>query len=244
LFYRGKGCTFAAVMTKQTAHGARIRPILFSTAMVQAILEGRKTQTRRVVKVQPKDSRAWELTRLLDTTNKEKKKHTGKLQWCVRNNQHSISEFDDRFFDCPYGQPGDILWVRESWTHTYQLGLNFEDENYGFVYKADWQDWEQYEGWKWKPSIHMPFAAARIFLRIKSVRVERLQDITRSDIRAEGLVCPQELRGDDTYPNYRQWYPAAWKSLWQSINGPESWDANPWVWVLEFERVSREEAGL
>jgi hypothetical protein len=184
------------------------RPILFSTAMVQAILDGRKTQTRRVV-----------------------------------NPHHAPLEFEPNEWVinlafCPYGQPGDVLWVRETFAHTSQLNLNAEDDNYGYVYKADGQPWEDYEGWKWRPSIHMPREAARLFLRIKDVRVERLQEISPESCIAEGLYTT--LREHDAVMQLQD----QWQDLWQSINGPESWDANPWVWVVEFERISREEAGL
>ena len=192
------------------------RPILFSTAMVQAILDGRKTQTRRVVK-----GPVMKLDYVIATT-----------------------------VPCPYGQPGDVLWVRETWAHTSQLNINPEDENYGYVYKADGQPWEDYEGWKWKPSIHMPREAARMFLRIKAVRVERLQEISEEDALAEGIgrINVRLTNYDLAYRDYIHpgvffrvplW---SFKSLWESINGPESWQANPWVWVVEFERITKEEA--
>jgi hypothetical protein len=188
------------------------RPILFSTAMVQAILDGRKTQTRRVVKGNP-DMIGY--ARITSVPNGVFEDMAGKP------------------IKCPYGQPGDVLWVRETWAHTKQLNINPEDENYDYVHKAGSEDWESFEGWRWKPSIHMPREAARLFLRIKSVRVERLQEISNDDIRAEGAAefgCTTHRLN--------------WQTLWQSINGPESWDANPWVWVVEFERITREEAGL
>jgi hypothetical protein len=113
-----------------------MKQILFSTEMVQAILDGWKTQTRRVVKTI--DARGFRTANL------------------------PFEDFYGREFKCPYGQPGDVLWVRETWAHTSQLNINPEDENYGYVYKADGQPWEDYEGWKWKPSIHMPREAARM----------------------------------------------------------------------------------
>lgn len=211
----------------------KLRPILFSTAMVQAILEGRKTQTRRVVKPQPmKDSAA---------------PHKDGNQWL-----HMGS-----VYKCPYGQPGDILWVRETWA----LPQDLDGNDIGYQYKTEYGDGS--EDWNWKPSIHMPFAAARIFLRIKSVRVERLQGITEEDAIDEGVetklygshpyFCtldytrrPKKQGGfwpgfcADTGDQFRK----SFHTLWQSINGAESWNANPWVWVVEFERIRREEAGL
>jgi hypothetical protein len=114
------------------------------------------------------------------------------------------------------------------------------------VAQAPHQEWIVYRecdnrtdyGGPWKPSIFMPRRACRILLEITDVRVERLQDISRAEIRAEGLQCPPELASDDISPNYRDWYPAAWRELWESINGPDSWNANPWVWVVEFKRVT------
>lgn len=187
-------------MTKHTNTGARLRPILFSTAMVQAILEGRKTQTRRVVK--------------------------GEHLRGVTCDATMYSQMATR---CPYGQPGDILWVRETFMPITTYSVDGAVK--GFAHKADRKEWDDCA--KWKPSIFMPFAAARIFLRIKSVRVERLQDITEEDAVAEGVF--------NTFINTakHQFY-----KIRQSINGPESWDANPWVWVVEFERITREEAGV
>ncbi|RBB97492.1 hypothetical protein C3E97_027630 [Pseudomonas sp. MWU12-2115] len=198
------------------------RPILFSAPMVRAILEGRKTVTRRAMKVQP----------VL----------TGKL-WQVYGagwsagvtsvpviSGHSLST------KCPYGKPGDRLYVRETFNRTNPGGAEGV-----YYYRADGEFPNSIGGGKftdaesWKPSIHMPRAASRILLEITDVRVERLQDISRSDIRAEGLQCPPELASDDVSPNYRDWYPAAWKKLWNSTGG--DWDANPWVWVVEFKRV-------
>jgi DNA-directed RNA polymerase subunit H (RpoH/RPB5) len=222
------------------------RPILFSTAMVQAILDGRKTQTRRVVKPQPytvRKGKAWQKDYVtvwsddfFEIVTTDKHPETG--QQIVKP------------IKCPYGQAGDVLWVRETWAHTSQLNINSEDVNYGYVYKADGQPWEDYEGWRWRPSIHMPREAARLFLRITNVRVERLQEISEEDAINEGverkhgnaLEIQWKCYGNDNAAFFSPSY--SFRTLWQSINGPESWEANPWVWVVEFERISREEAGL
>lgn len=178
----------------------KLRPILFSTEMVQAILDGRKTQTRLVVK--PKH---------------EPTPHP-----------FGVGEYFKHIDLCPYGQPGDILWVRETFKKLQTLNETL------FLYKASPIINSNVN---WQPSIHMPFAAARIFLRVKTVRVERLQEISEDDAIAEGCCYG---KGDGTVD------PAVgnkhFPTLWQAINGPESWDANPWVWVVEFERISREEA--
>lgn len=220
--------------------------------MVRAILEGRKTVTRRAVKPQPE-------VRMVDMIGPMltfKNKRGG--HWLYPNAKAQI------IADCPYGKPGDRLWVRETFALLgnedgccidWQDNLVKGDErgaariyrascppgDYGLNQipaKAEWKpDTEamEYDG-AWRPSIHMPRWASRILLEITDVRVERLQDISRADIRAEGLQCPPELASDDVSPNYRDWYPAAWRELWESTGG--NWDANPWVWVVEFKRVT------
>jgi hypothetical protein len=171
------------------------RPILFSGPMVRAILDGRKTQTRRVVK--------------------------------LRNDScgDPIMPNDPRM-PCPFGGPGDRLWVKE--THGPSAG--------GMVYRADGGT-ACPDGGKWRPSIFMPRWASRITLEVTGVRVERLQDISQADAMAEGVTqgVYRGLTGsivatceDQVVEGYRE--------LWQSINGPGSWDANPWVWVVEFKR--------
>jgi len=186
-------------------------PILFSTPMVQAILDGRKTQTRRVVK--------------------------GKECWPK----------------CPYGQPGDVLWVRESIAPTFGEYLH-KETNLPFIYKADVKGLTESEekslmkefGFKYKPSIHMTKAACRIFLQVKDVRVERLQDISEYDAIAEGVkhwysFLYAENRYQDYLNSTSSWRSSisSFQSLWASINGLESWDANPQVWVIEFERIEK-----
>ena len=204
------------------------RPILFSAPMVRAILEGRKTVTRRALNAQALKNIGYgvQLGECHELPTE------GPLH------PNSVDYYNDF---CPFGQPGDRLWVRE----TFGLQVRHYGGGAGehIVYRATNPDaiyCNSAEGQeylvKWKPSIHMPRAACRILLEITDVRVERLQDISRADIRAEGLQCPSELASDDVSPNYRDWYPAAWRELWESTGG--NWDANPWVWVVEFKRVT------
>ena len=182
------------------------RPILFSGAMVRAILEGRKTQTRRVVKP---TSGPHSIEKTICTP--------GSLAAFIRHR-------------CPYGQPGDRLWVRETW------GIHDADPARAW-FRADpgVEDCvaKSTAGWKWRPSIHMPRWASRITLRLTDVRVERVQDISVSDCIAEGLGYPT----DDRYAAVDNFKP-----LWDSINAARGygWDANPWVWVLVFEPVPKE----
>jgi len=217
------------------------RPILFSAPMVRAILEGRKIVTRREIKPRMRSADIqFELHQ--QTDGSWRPMHTFD-ESCMDNQgtEHPIV--------CPYGKPGDRLWVRETWYCNH-----FEVQQGPYLQPADMTDLDQaredgelayaadgltpYEQDQptWKPSIHMPRWACRILLEITDVRVERLQDISRADIRAEGLQCPPELASDDVSPNYRDWYPLAWRDLWESTGG--NWDANPWVWVVEFKRVT------
>lgn len=201
-----------------------MKPILFSTPMVQAILRNKKTQTRRIMPEQPNEY-------LLPCG-------TSKRYWA--NDPEYLKA---KYYRSKY-EIGDILWVRETWQHTKCLSINWEDETYGYVYKADKQPWEDYEGWKWKPSIHMPKEAARLFLKITDIRVERLQDISQADAIAEGVESVRQL-GRSYYKlyygnkkfDYDESPIVSYMSLWQKINGKDSWSENPYVWVYEFERI-------
>lgn len=191
----------------------KTKPILFSTPMVKAILEGRKTQTRRIVKSIPNDTfQIW-----FDGG-----------EWIVqnKNGQCWTKKLKPRY------HKNDILWVRETFQHTKCLNLHPSDDNYGYIYKSDDQPWEDYENWKWKPSIFMPKEAARIFIKVINVHVQRLQDISESDAIAEGIIIEKTPFIEPAN---------AFASLWQSINGKKSWAQNPFVWVYEFERTEKPE---
>ncbi len=202
------------------------RPILFSGEMVRAILDGRKTMTRRIVT--PQFSQKWgcgcpnKSTFTLMNGDQEWKDAfavhvdrltpTGHWQWVF----------------CPYGKPGDRLWVRETWA---QVGMPGTLSGY-IRYKADEQNAVgAYGAQKWKPSIFMPRWASRITLEITGVRVERLQDISEENAEAEG--CTGDHRADRDLDAAQEF-----RSLWDSINGKRaSWTSNPWVWVIEFKRA-------
>lgn len=190
------------------------KPILFNTENVRALLEGRKTVTRRVVKPQPLD----------------KPMVFNDVEEGINIVCHIAGKEVLYNYFPPY-QPGDILWVRETWAKS-MAGT--------FMYRAD-DKAIMVE--RWHPSIHMPREAARIFLRVTGVRVERLQDINGLHAKeegCEGYVHINPLYGcPETVHNF--------KTLWDSTLKPADrpvygWDANPWVWVIEFERISREEA--
>ena len=204
-----------------------VKPILFTTEMVRAILEGRKTVTRRLVKPQPPGG--------VDGLHQI----DGRGRW--------RSFGDDVWFEIPAPcQPGDILWVRETWSQVY-----IRQKRY--LYKAD-ADRGVGEGAnlpiRWHPSIHMPQEAARVFLRVTDVRVERLQEITGEQVGAEGPPKAFEYNTPDgtvitldedgySYHGFK----AVWNSTIKAKDLPDyGWDANPWVWVIEFERINKDEA--
>lgn len=254
----------------------RERPILFSAPMVHAILEGRKTQTRRVVKLphsnplghwEPflfggqgcRDSRGLEISGQMTISHTR----TGEV------------------IGCPYGKPGDRLYVRETWgvgtrpcpRNGWRDGIEYRADDFGLdeadllplwtVTVPDDKDLEDYRGNGWKPSIHMPRWASRIDLEITGVRVERLKSISEADAMAEGII-EYDMGGHgplfgtgypDTDPFARDTPVGACAALWDAINGKPKierdaggneiarhrfdWEANPWVWVVEFQRVDQ-----
>ena len=205
------------------------RPILFSAPMVRAILDGKKTQTRRIVKPQesihgPCDD--------------------GNLYWipaAMQGDPDPNCKTVLAVNKCPYGIPGDRLWVRETWFDNMASDDGDEARTPArCVYRADGefidQFPEEYMDGKWTPSIHMPRWASRITLEVVEVRVERLQDITEHDAEREGAATCDHFadakRGHPLQPHKTSF---AW--LWNKINGRDSWIANPWVWVVVFKRL-------
>jgi hypothetical protein len=193
------------------------RPILFSTPMVQAIMSGNKTQTRRVVKPQPdEDGLARHIER----------------QW---------EDTSSKSYKCPYGKPGDVLWVREQhyvfgewehngatptgkqkWTFKRHIDVDVMFTEPGTVMPNTYRK----PAWYKRTSLFMKKDVTRIWLEITDVRIERLQDITERDVIREGTYY---------ILNVQAWF----SDLWSSINGADSWKANPWVWVVEFKRIER-----
>lgn len=192
------------------------RPILFSAPMVCAILDGKKTQTRRVIKPQPE----WMEPEVVWTLRENGHSGTG---WYAHNEDYP--EEGSLFYHCPYGTPGDRLWVRETF-HTVDGASAFYRADYEHNPKGDKE-----HGIVWTPSIHMPRWASRITLKVTDVRVERLQDISEKDAWAEGCEG-----FDDDVSGGKSGY-CEYAELWEAINGKGSWEANPWVWVVEFREV-------
>ena len=197
-------------------------PILFSTMMVQALLAGRKTQTRRgnglkKVNENPDQVRYLRMQEFPDGTWRAVFQHE--------------NEDEPGSVKSPYGKPGDILWVREGFQH---------NNKGGFIYKSDVTT-----PVTWKPSIHMPKEAARIWLQVESITVERLQDISDEDAIAEGIEIianapfvhrfkAYDLEGSTPFHQAKE----SFQSLWMKINGKESWLTNPWVWIVTFKMLS------
>lgn len=249
-------------------------PILFSTPMVQAELDGRKTNTRRLknLEVINENPDKWSF--------QEKFTHVGKYE----RDKHAYRFVDGEgsFMDilCPFGRPGDLLWVRENWQlkgwdfeegtmtvkyatgETYKCLAHDPDEDSSWLMdKVDWLEDHGYikpdptneemfvftdKKQPYKPSIHMPKEAARIWLQVESVRVERLQDISEQDAIAEGIEkkpgSSSSTMFDYKHYGYDHSYDveakASFRTLWDSINGPDSWPANPWLWVISFRVLS------
>lgn len=218
------------------------RPILFSGPMVRALLAGRKTQTRRTVKLAvPSDADEVFFWSGDDLRRQGFSNVADTGLWARKNGRDGYLRFIGR---CPYGSPGDQLWVKE--THAVvprssyamsvgvQQTLKPDDGHDAAVYAADW---ERSKPGRWRPSIHMPRWASRLTLGVTDVRAERLQDISAADAYAEGgdpvHMQPGGAQGDPS----EGWlcYRAGFESLWASINGPDGWAANPWVWVVSFE---------
>lgn len=239
--------------------GDQERPILFSGPMVRAILDGRKTQTRRIVKPQPPE---W-------ATHAELHMdgwffHDGPED---REDLWFYPDYESDGLQCPFGHPGDRLWVRETWGVLDQFfeGIDqqpdrpfkiIKEEKFGkgyygssyVIYGADgpnsWANDEGEECTRWKPSIHMPRWASRITLEITGVRVERLKKITRLEALKEGFQGHEPIPGEDDERIFawegRSSAPdplAHFAATWDSLYGFGSWEANPWVWVIEFRRI-------
>lgn len=224
------------------------RPILMKGEMVRAILEDRKTQTRRIVNPMPPEHMDQALH--VGAGSFEAVRRSGLFRFAENETGDMWPNGPLR---CKYGVPGDRLWVRETWQgplvpydqaqELFKHSEQFESPEF-CEYRADggpdpvFINADEEERYGWRHSIHMPRWASRITLEITDVRVERLQDISEEDALAEGVAGEQEAAaaGLDWYDKPRR----AFRFLWQSINGTDSWDANPWVWVIEFRRVEQE----
>lgn len=211
------------------------RPILFSGPMVRAILEGRKTVTRRALKGRhlprlsssPFPGAEWTATA----------QHHPRYGFNVSGATEAECAAELAMYGaCPHGRRGDRLWVREAWA---RVGIAQAPDQQWVVYRES--DNRTDYGGPWKPSIHMPRWASRILLEITAVRVERLQDISEAQALAEGIYSDPAVNGmytadGDNYTSKQDGPGRAFADLWKSTGG--DWVANPWVWVVEFKRVT------
>ncbi|GKN94462.1 hypothetical protein [Klebsiella pneumoniae] len=213
------------------------RGMIFNGEMVRAILEGRKTQTRRVMKVQPESNQLG----LLLITDSTKRSDISKYHWAESN--ATGNHVRSKLFSCPFGAVGDRIWVRETWAEAGASApdLKLYRANYPEHVPPIYENVPPAEEIRWTPSIHMPRWASRILLEITDVRVERLNAISEEDARAEGIIDGGCLNCGEPEPcgcaNPEPDATDAFAYLWQSIYGQENWNANPWVWVIEFKRV-------
>lgn len=226
------------------------RGMIFNAEMVRAILDGRKTQTRRIMKVQPESNQLG----LLLITDSTRHSDIGKYHWAESN--ATGNHVRSKLFSCPFGAVGDQIWVRETFQgplFDYELMDEYLEDSSKFEkpefcqYAADgghrpeYQDADDNLRHGWRPSIHMPRWASRILLEITDVRVDRLNAISEEDARAEGIIDGGCLNCGEPEPcgcaNPEPDATDAFAYLWQSIYGQENWNANPWVWVIEFKRV-------
>jgi len=226
-------------------------PILFSTPMVQALLDGRKTMTRRIVNTKRS---GWDCQTMKFALSKIIRAIDTKISSVI--GFHAFFQANDSDHKlgtmCHYGQPGDVLWVRESFSFWLDA----------IKYKADGES--VLKGFKYKPSIHMRKDYARIWLQVEEIRVEQLQDISEEDAKSEGIlpaiessssflyydkysmkllaggamktevIKGEKVRIGASYTGAK----SSFRSLWTYINGPQSWDSNPWVWVVKFKTLS------
>jgi len=209
-------------------------PILFSTAMVQANHDGRKNQTRRL--------------NGLDMFNAEPSKYKYQGLHDFTPSIHLMKEVSglkcEWEVDCPYGQVGDVLWVRESFAEV----RNLHGARLWYVYKTGYRTNNGLH--PWRPSIHMPATACRSWCIITGIECQRLQDITTEDAIGEGIAVVSVANQKQTY--YRNYHSEkgyvsrpvnSYQTLWESINGLDSWDANPWVWVVHYQHTTTPPAG-
>jgi len=235
------------------------KPIIFNAEMVRAILDRRKTQTRRPIKPQPPSSE-YELATVTDCIRN--RKNIGKHFWVLMDDFGEVIDDEQPYFSCRYAV-GDVLWVRETWA---ELGY-IEDPNnvmpvhmrldkqgiertvvyYEEIPDMCWIDGDGFQEWRkdgseashWRPSVHMPRWAARFFLEVTAVRAERLQDISHADAKAEGIECHGSYELRDERLTLHQ---LAFSHTWDSIYAKRGfgWAANPFVWVFDLKRVEVE----
>jgi hypothetical protein len=194
----------------------KLIPMLFSTEMARANMEGRKTETRRIMKKQAPEGCKFigGIEQIVDDWNVKLGYY-----WSdgTTGNMQGFWPENNKVLFCPYGQPGDVLWMRENWNRTAEGEYLFAATDGADSFRVN--D-------KWKPNIHMPLEACRFFAEITEIRVQRLQSITEESAKSEGAPGPFGM------------HQFGFLSIWIKINGKESWEQNPWVWVVKYRRLT------
>ena len=195
------------------------RGLIFNGEMVRAILDGRKTQTRRIMKNQPAGDFPQTPALIRNVVG-------AGFQWYGHYGESGI-------FNCPFGAVGDRIWVRETWAEAGARApdLKLYRANYPEHVPTHYENVPPADEIRWTPSIHMPRWASRLTLEITGVRVERLRDLNEEDAKSEGITPPS----GGVLPGWE--YRINFRDLWMSIYGADNWEANPWVWVIEFKVV-------
>lgn len=193
------------------------RGLIFNGEMVRAILDGRKTQTRRIMKNQPAGDFPQTPALIRNVVG-------AGFQWYGHYGESGI-------FNCPFGAVGDRIWVRETWAEAGASApdLKLYRANYPEHVPTHYENVPPADEIRWTPSIHMPRWASRLTLEITGVRVERLRDLNEEDAKSEGITPPS----GGVLPGWE--YRINFRDLWMSIYGADNWEANPWVWVIEFK---------
>lgn len=209
------------------------KPTLFNTEMVQAILEGRKTSTRRPVKRTPSNDDPCGYGFWKEYNERDSR-------WYIKDYTHSCCWFTLEEYMSKWSKyhVGDILYVRETWCQSTEIEPDYGKQEYH--YKATPDDFikQSPQGFvKWKPSIHMPKEAARIFLKVTDIRIERIMATTAGDCKKEGIKLDYDITDIWSADSYIDEF----KKLWDSIYSKQGdgWNENPWVWVIEFEKVMK-----
>jgi hypothetical protein len=223
-------------------------PIIFNDWSIRRILAGEKTQTRRLTGLDEINESPfeWQSGEMMSFDMVDSKARFGRVDKYGMTTQVEV--------DCPYGQPGDVLWVREAFRlpaeHSelspseYIKNRNLRSRAYDAKYIADGAERQDphpdypIDWGRKRPSIHMPKELCRLRLRVEDVRVERVQEISGEDAQAEGITGEDADEHDSRHRSPGEVYRLTFRDLWNDIHGDGAWDENPWVWVLEFSRIN------
>ncbi len=230
--------TSADILQNGMLAEALVHPILFSSQMVQAILRGNKSQTRREIK----GCNDFSHSKLVIDPELCGEDKNGDIYPLLSKGLHVDFDFGEWVVKCPYGNVGDILWVRETWADNTAYFLYKASCDSDFYVDENYQ--ETKEKIKWKPSIFMPKKACRLFLKIADIKVQQLNDISNWDAMQEGALMsdiPKKILSNENMAKKisQNGFKVAFRYVWEKINGKDSWDNNPCVWAISFQKCER-----